>query len=158
MLTGDATLKIDWSIASATIPITAVELVVNGETREVKRFDGLLDSHDGIFSTKMTGSGWIALRLRGHHRDKPEIIIAHTSAVMVKVNGKRPMSAPDAATILEQIEGVTAYVKTLGTKAQDKQFKEALTALTAAHRALHNRIHEMGYYHNHTVVDDHHHK
>ncbi|MCL2462566.1 MAG: CehA/McbA family metallohydrolase [Defluviitaleaceae bacterium] len=155
---GPATLQVQWSVASVTIPITAVELVVGGETAEAVRFDSLIGSKDGYFEAKVTGGTWIALRVRGHQKDKPEIITAHTSAVMVYADGKRPMSAPDAATILEQIEGATAYITTLGTKAQDRQFMAALTALTAAHRALHNRLHEMGYYHKHTAVDEHHHE
>ena len=157
-LKGPATLQIDWSVASATVPITAVELVIGGETYESKSFDGLLGSYDGSFKAKINGSTWVALRVRGHHKDKPEIITAHTSAVMVIAEGKRPMKESDAMSILEQIEGATAYVKTLGTKAQERQFKEMLAALTAAHRALHNRMHEMGYYHQHTAVDDHHHE
>ena len=155
-LQGPATLQIDWSVASATIPITAVELVVGGETKEVKRLDPFLGSSDGSFNIKIDGSTWAAIRVRGHHKDKPEIITAHTSAVMAIVDGKRPMDAPDAVTILEQIEGATAYIKTIGTKAQERQFKKALDALTSAHRALHNRLHEMGHYHKHTVLDDHH--
>jgi len=148
-------LQIDWSAASATIPITAIELVVGGHTVAVKRLDGLLGSTSGSFSAKIDQSTWIALRIRGHQPDKPEIITAHTSAVMVYLNNTRPMSAPDAATIIEQIEGATAYIKTIGTMAQERQFKKALAALTSAHRALHNRMHEMGYYHNHTAVDNH---
>ena len=155
-LNGAATLQIQWSAASVTVPITAVELVVGGETADVVRFDGLLGSREGCFQAKVNNSAWIALRIRGHQKDKPEIITAHTSAVMVYVDGKQPMNAPDAVTILEQIEGAAAYIKTIGTKAQDRQFKAALTALTSAHRALHNRLHEMGYYHNHTVIDEHH--
>jgi hypothetical protein len=156
-LKGSGTLQVTWTVASATIPITAVELIVGGETAEIKSFDGFLGTREGSFSVKTDGSTWIALRVRGHHRDKPEIITAHSSAVMVIIDGKRPMSAPDAVTILEQIEGATAYIKTIGTKAQERQFKEALAALTSAHRALHNRMHEMGHYHKHTVLDDHHH-
>jgi len=148
-------LEIDWSVASATIPITAVELVVGGHTVDVKRLDHLLGSTEGSFSAKITDSTWIALRIRGHQPGKPEIITAHTSAVMAYVNDTRPMSAPDAATIIEQIEGTTAYIKTMGTMAEDRQYKKALAALTSAHRALHNRMHEMGYYHSHTVVDNH---
>ena len=75
---------------------------------------------------------------------------------MSGIDGKRPMNAPEAMTILDQIEGATAYIRTLGTKAQETQFKKALAALTSAHRALHNRMHEMGYFHQHTALDDHH--
>ena len=150
-------MQIDWSVSSATIPITSVELIVGGEVRGTKRLDAILGTESGGFSVQVGESTWIALLVRGHHHDKPEIIIAHSSAVMAIIGGKRPMKAADAATILEQIEGATAYVKTIGTKAQDRQFKKALAALTSAHRALHNRMHEMGYFHAHTVVDDHHH-
>ena len=78
-----------------------------------------------------------------------EIITAHTSAVFVIIDGKPLFSGPDAATILDQIEGVTAYVTTLGTKAQEMQYKLALAALSGAHRALHNRMHAQGMYHRH---------
>jgi len=151
----EATFNIEWSVASATIPISAVELVVGGETKEVKRFDNVLGSFDGYFNTKIDKSTWIAIRIRGHQPDKPEIITAHTSAVMIYADGKRPMNEFDAITIIEQIEGVTAYVKSLGTRANDRKFKEVIATLTSAHRALHNRMHEMGYYHNHTIMDDH---
>ena len=154
-LDGDATLNVAWSVASATIPVTAVELVMNGETVECARLDALLGSRDGAFAVRTRGSCWLALRIRGHQPGKPEIIIAHTSAVMVTVNGQRPINAPDAATILDQIEGATAFIKTLGTRAQEKQFKLALAELTAAHRALHNRMHEMGQYHHHITEDKH---
>jgi len=150
-----ASFDVQWSVASATIPITAVELVVGGETADVKRFDGVLGTFDGYFNVNVSESTWIAIRIRGHQPDKPEIITAHTSAVMIYVDGKRPMNSLDAVTIIEQIEGVTAYIKTLGTKAADNQFKEILATLTSAHRALHNRMHEMGYYHNHSITDDH---
>jgi len=152
---GSATLQVEWSVASATIPVTAVELVVGGETSGVKRFENVLGTHKGHFSVTVDKSTWIAIRIRGHQPDKPEIITAHTSAVMVIVDEKHPLNALDAITIIEQIEGVTAYVKTLGTKAKDRQFKEVIANLTSAHRAIHNRMHELGHYHKHTIIDNH---
>ena len=157
-INGEATLQVDWSVASATIPISAVEIVVGGETQGSKSFSGMLGSSQGSFTVKVSESTWIALRVRGQQVNKPEIIIAHTSAVMVTVRGKSPLSAPDAVAILEQIEGVTAYVKTIGTRANEKKFKQILMALTSAHRALHNRLHEQGFYHKHTIADEHHHE
>ena len=156
-LDGSATLHMEWSVASATIPITSVELVMGGDTIDSKRFDGLLGSSRGSFKVNVEAGSWIALRVRGHQADKPEIVIAHTSAVMITVAGKKPMNLPDAITILEQIEGVTAYVKTLGTRAQEQQYKQIIMTLTSAHRALHNRLHAQGVYHKHSVLDEHHH-
>jgi len=156
-LKGPATLQVEWSVASATIPVTSVELVVGGETMAAIKMDNVLGTRDGHFSVKVTGSTWIAVRVRGCQAGKPEIITAHTSAVMAIVEGRRPMSPPDAMTILEQIEGATAYIKSIGTRAQDLQYKETLATLTSAHRSLHNRMHEAGHYHNHTAVDAHNH-
>ncbi len=45
----------------------------------------------------------------GHYHDKPEIIAAHSSPVMVDVASSAFHSAADALTILEQIEGALAY-------------------------------------------------
>ncbi len=45
----------------------------------------------------------------GHYHDKPEIIAAHSSLVMVDVASSAFHSAADALTILEQIEGALAY-------------------------------------------------
>jgi hypothetical protein len=144
-----------WDVASVTIPLTSVELVVNGETIEVVRLDSLLGEKNGYFNVNIKESAWIALRVRGSINGRPEVITAHTSAVFVIVDGKPIFNGPDAATILDQIEGATAYVKTLGTKAQESQFKLALAALEGAHRALHNRMHASGHFHNHTPEDIH---
>ena len=154
-LKGNAELNVEWTVASVTIHVTAVELVVNGETIDAVRFDGLTGSRSGYFKFKADASSWVALRVRGHHADKHEIITAHTSAVMIYIDGKPPINAADAVTILEQIEGVTAYVKTLGTKAEDRQYKKIIMDLTSAHRLLHNRLHQLNYYHNHTPEDHH---
>ena len=154
-LSGDANLTVMWDAASATIPLTSVELVVNGETAEVIRLDNLLGEKNGYFNLNIKESAWIALRVRGRFDGKHEVIAAHTSAVFVIIDGKPIFNGPDAATILDQIEGATAYVKTLGTKAQEAQFKLALAALEGAHRALHNRMHAAGHFHNHTPEDKH---
>jgi hypothetical protein len=155
---GGGTLDIDWHAASVTVPVTKIELVVNGETREVKAVDPASGDYYGRWSVKMTESGWVALRIRGHYPDKSEIITAHSSAVTVLVNGKRCFNMNDAVTILDQIEGSTAFVRSLGTKAEKESFSRIMNTLTSAHRALHNRMHQEGAFHEHSVVDDHHKK
>jgi len=93
--------------------------------------------------------------VRGHYADKPEIIAAHSSPVMVTVAGSPLLAAADALTILDQIEGALAYLDTVGTRAEDTAYKRMRLVLTSAHRALHNRMHERGVYHGHTPVTDH---
>jgi len=128
---------------------------VNGDTVDGVRFDGLIGSKNGYFNVNLDKSAWVALRVRGKLNNQPEVVTAHTSAVFVIVDNKPLFSAPDAATILDQIEGATAYVKTLATKAKETQFKLALASLAGAHRALHNKMHAAGYFHNHTPEDNH---
>jgi hypothetical protein len=93
--------------------------------------------------------------VRGGLTGKPELITAHTSAIFVMIDDQLLMNSPDAATILDQIEGATAYVKTLATKARESQLKLALSALAGAHRALHDKMHAAGHYHRHSPEDAH---
>ena len=65
------------------------------------------------------------------------------------------LAAADAVTILEQIEGSLAYLETVGTRADDLAYKRMRLVLESAHRTLHNRMHELGYYHHHTPLSDH---
>ena len=90
-----------------------------------------------------------------HYADKPEIITAHSSPVMIAVEGSPHIAAADAVTILEQIEGALAYLDTVGTRAEDVAYKRMRLVLTTAHRSLHNRMHHLGTYHDHTPVTDH---
>jgi hypothetical protein len=147
------TVGVTWEVASVTIPMTSVELVVNGEIREsleVQSWDS-----SGHWSVKVDKSCWLALLVRGHYADKPEIIIAHSSPVTVNVEGSPMLAAADAVTILEQIEGVMIYLDTIGTRAEDAVYKRMRMILTSSHRVLHNRMHEIGRYHDHAPMTDH---
>jgi hypothetical protein len=146
------TVDVTWQVASAAIPMSRVELIVNGEIRESREVRPNEDA--GQWLVKLDKSSWLALLVRGHYPDKPEIITAHSSPVMVDVNGSPFMAAADALTILEQIEGALAYIDTLGTRADAVAYKRMRLVLTAAHRDLHNRMHQLGHYHKHTSAED----
>jgi hypothetical protein len=147
------TVDVTWQIASVTIPMSRVELIVNGEIRESLEVPSWEQS--GHWSVKVDKSSWLALLVRGHYADRPEIVAAHSSPVMVNVEGSPMLAAADAVTILEQIEGALAYLDTVGTRAEDVAYKRMRLVLTSAHRSLHNRMHQLGYYHDHTLVEDH---
>jgi hypothetical protein len=153
MKANGGTVDISWQVASTTVPMTRVELIVNGEIRE--SLSVAPDNASGHWSFKVSKSSWLALLVRGCYADKPEIIAAHSSPVMVKVEGTEMMAAADALTILEQIEGALAYLNTIGTRAEVKAYKRMQMVLESAHRSLHNRMHRMGYFHNHSAVTDH---
>jgi hypothetical protein len=150
---GGGTVDVTWNVASVTVPMTRLDLIVNGEIRESKAIKPWEAS--GNWSVNVTRSSWVALLLRGHYADKPEIIAAHSSPVMVEVEGSPFFAPADGVTILEQIEGALAYLDTVGTRADTKAYKRMKLTLTSAHRALHNRLHRMGHYHEHAAPADH---
>ena len=146
-------MDVTWQVASTTIPMTRVELVVNGEVREsvaVESWEAV-----GNWPFHIEKSSWLALLVRGHYADRPEIVAAHSTPVMVDVAGSQMIAAADAVTILEQIEGAIAYLDTVGTRADDRAYKRMRLVLTSAHRSLHNRMHQLGQYHDHSPTTDH---
>ncbi len=150
---GGGTVHVEWELASVTIPMTRIDLIVNGEIRQSRSIDSGQES--GTWSVHVDRSSWIALLVRGHYRDKPEIIAAHSSPVMVEVEGTEFFAAADAVTILEQIEGALAYFDTLATRADTGAYKRMRLVLTAAHRSIHNRLHQQGMMHDHTPATIH---
>ncbi|MCJ7700660.1 MAG: CehA/McbA family metallohydrolase [Anaerolineales bacterium] len=153
MSAGGGTVDVTWQVASVTVPISHIELIVNGEIKERAVITN--NQGSGNWSLKLTKSSWLALLVRGHYEDQPEIILAHSSPVMVVLDGSAMLPAADAVTILEQIEGALAYLDTVGTRAEEKAYKRMRMVLTSAHRSMHNRLHARGYFHNHTPVTNH---
>jgi len=147
------TLDVVWQVASVTVPMSRVELIVNGEIRESVAVDAANAS--GHWSVPVDKSAWLALLVRGHYPDQAEIVAAHSSAVMIDVAGSPFQAAADAVTILEQIEGAMAYLDTVGTRAETRAYKRMRLVLESAHRSLHNRMHQQGIYHAHTPTTDH---
>jgi hypothetical protein len=147
------TVEVEWQVASVTVPMSRVELVVNGEIRESTAVSP--ENDRGYWSVKIDKSSWLALLVRGHYADKPEIIAAHSTPVMITVEGSPMLAAADGITILEQIEGALAYLNTVGTRADDIAHKRMCQVLLSAHRSLHNRMHQLGYYHEHSPATDH---
>jgi hypothetical protein len=154
MTTNGGRVDITWQVASVTVPMTRVELVVNGEIRESVAVDS--EAGSGEWSFKVEKGCWLALLVRGRYPDQKEMIAAHSSPVMVEVAGSQMLPAADAVTILEQIEGAMAYIDTVATRAQVEAYKRMRLELQSAHRTLHNRMHQAGYFHEHTPVENHH--
>jgi hypothetical protein len=145
------TVNVVWQAASATIPMSRVELIVNGEIRESLSVPPW--SASGSWRVRVDKSAWLALLVRGHYADKPEIITAHGTPVMIQLEGSPMLPAADAVTILEQIEGAMAFLDTVGTRADDRIYKRMRLVLESAHRALHNRMHQAGHFHEHSPVE-----
>jgi hypothetical protein len=148
MKAGGGTVDVTWKLASVTVPMSKVELVVNGEVRESRSVKP--DEDAGSWRLKLEKSSWVALLVRGHYADKPEMIAAHSSPVMIPVEGSDFFSPVDALTMLDQIEGALAYVDTVGTRAEDEVYKRVRMRLTGAYRKLHNELHKRGHFHEHS--------
>ncbi len=141
------TVDVEYELASVTVPMSRVDLLVNGEIRESRRVGS--KSARGSWAVSLDRSSWLALLVRGHYRDRPEMIAAHSSPVMVDVAGSRFFAAADAVTILEQIDGALAYIDSVGTRASEAAYKRMRLVLTSAHRKLHNQMHRQGRGHRH---------
>ncbi len=148
------TVNVSWEVASVTVPMTEVQLIVNGMVRESRKIRK--DKDSGCWPISIDRSSWIALLVRAKYPDKPQMIAAHSSPVAVNVSGSELFSATDALTILEQIEGAMAYVDTIGTRAETERYKAMRMVLESAHRRLHNRMHELGLDHGHITRHHHH--
>ncbi len=153
MNSNGGTVDISWKAASAVMPMTRVELIVNGGIRESRSVKP--DQDEGRWRLKVEKSSWIALLTRCRYKDKPEMIGAHSSPVMIDVAGSEFYAAADALTILEQIEGSLAYLDVAGTRADTKRYKEMRLVLESARRRLHNRLHQRGHYHKHAGAASH---
>ncbi|MDH4137718.1 MAG: CehA/McbA family metallohydrolase, partial [Anaerolineae bacterium] len=81
MSSSGGTVDVTWQVTSVTVPMSRVELIVSGEIRESVAVSSREGS--GHWSVKVDRSSWLALLVRGHYADKPEIIAAHSSPVMV---------------------------------------------------------------------------
>jgi hypothetical protein len=149
------TVEVTWEVSSVAVPISRVELVVNGEITESVGVDGPGANAAGSWSVPIERSSWLALLVRGKYPERTEMIAAHSSAVFVALEGSEFYAEADALTILEQIEGAMAYLDTVGTRAQTEAYKRMRLVLESAHRKIHNRMHEMGHFHEHTTLEDH---
>ncbi|MCS3765882.1 MULTISPECIES: CehA/McbA family metallohydrolase [Bradyrhizobium] len=148
MSASGGSVDVTWRVASVVIPMTRVDLIVNGTIRETRTVKA--DEDQGSWSIKINKSAWIALLVRAKYNDKPEMIAAHTSPVMIHVEGSQFFAAADALTILEQIEGTMAYIDSIGTRADSVRRKQMRLVLESAYRRLHNRFHEAGLDHHHS--------
>ena len=119
---------------------------MNGEVRESRSVKP--DQDAGQWKLRIEVLGWHSscedVILTG------PIIAAHSSPVMIPVEGTEFFAAADAVTILDQIEGALAYIDTIGTRAENEAYKRMRMKLTSAYRKLHNQLHQKGHYHEHS--------
>ena len=151
---GGGAVNLSWRVESAALPIEKVEVVVGGFGVEEQSVDGALAA-SGSCEVSIAESTWIALRVRGSHSGQPGEIAAHSSAVMVQVDGARPFRREDAMAVLEQIEGAIAFIDTLAPRPEAQRYKKIRATVEAAHNRLHQLMHRQGIYHQHNPLHEH---
>ncbi len=147
---GGGTVDVAWRVESVNVPIAQIEVVVGGVVAEQVNVGGGLSASSSA-SIAITGSTWLALRVRGSYRGRPGDIAAHTSAVQVLVGEQPIFVETEAMAVLAQIEGALAYVDTLAPRPDEVRFKQLRATLESAHNRLHQRMHQQGVFHRHTV-------
>jgi hypothetical protein len=145
-------VEVKWEVESVGVPVEQVEVVAGGLVVEQVDCEGAL-TRTGSVSVSVSSSTWIAMRVRGSYHGRPDDIAAHTSAIQVIVGGAPLFSQPDAAAVLDQIQGALAYVDTLAPRAEARRHRELRATLEAAYNRLHARMHRAGVYHTHPLHD-----
>ena len=151
---GGGTVNVAWKVESVGLPIDQVEIVVGGLTAEEVTAGKALTA-EGNATLRIHESTWVALRVRGSYRGKADEIAAHTSAVQILVDDRPLFSPKDAGAVLNQIEGAMAYLDTLAPRPDVLRFKQMRATLETAHNRLHQRMHQNGLFHHHTLLHQH---
>ena len=99
----------------------------------------------GLISLYATGP------VRVRYADKPEMIAAHSAPLTVHVDGTQFHAAADSLSILQQVEGALAYLETLAMRAETAAYQRMRLALTGIRRDMHNRMHQLGQFHEHAA-------
>ncbi len=147
MKKGGGKVTATWEVETVKYELTAVDLIVNGEIVAGKGIRN--NSGKGYFEVNVDRSSWFCLLVRGKDINGREVILAHTSSVMIDVTGTEFFAAADAISILDQIEGSMAYLDNIGTRADQKRYKEMRLILEGAHKVIHDRLHKLGHDHHH---------
>lgn len=139
---GGGSVEVHWEVASVTLPITQVELVVDGRTVQVKKLPALLGEVRGSFTCAIEKPSWLALRLRGQYPDRPEIVAAHTSPIMCSAGGRMPFRPEAAQTVLELLDSQMTYLKTLAPQPSKERLDEMMQSMETAYQLLRDKMGE----------------
>lgn len=114
--------------AECVWPLTAIELIVNGErsAREVADEDGRTATVR--FELDVSAPCWIAARCWGEYLTDAGPVMAHSSPVYVNVGRRRPFVASDGNYLLTHMEGGVSWAEKIGVF-RDENVRSRLVAL-----------------------------
>ncbi|HEX7291802.1 MAG TPA: CehA/McbA family metallohydrolase [Conexibacter sp.] len=149
---GGGSVAVEWEVESVRMPIERVEVVAGGLVADEAVVGGELAAR-GSATVRVPRSTWIALRVRASNHGRPDDLAAHTSAVLIDVDGSERFCETDAMAVLDQIQGALAYVDTIAPRPEARRFRELRATLETAYQRLHQRMHAAGIYHRHPLHD-----
>ncbi len=136
-------IKIDWECKTTRGELLKVQLISGSDTggKIINEASLPANGGKGSFSFKVEKSTWVAILTRGI-RDANEVedITAHSSTVMLHVDGKKPFSKIDAETIKDQIEGTYNYLNTIAIRPKKQKFDAIIKDTVEALNKINNRI------------------
>ncbi len=95
----------------------------------------------GTFSYTVQYSTWLAILTTGIRDANGHVdVTAHSSAVMLFVDGKPPFSATDAQTIRAQINGTYNYLHTIAIRPESERFASMVADTIAAREHIDKRL------------------
>jgi hypothetical protein len=114
--------------AESVWPLTAVELIVNGERSARATADGDRRFVSVQFDLDVSSPCWVAARCWGEHYTDAGPVMAHSSPVYINVGGRRAFVDSDGHYLLTHMEGGVSWAERIGVF-RDEKVRNRLIAL-----------------------------
>lgn len=114
--------------AESIWPLTAVELIVNGERSAREYADGDRRQVAVRFELDVSKPCWVAARTWGEYATDAGPVMAHSSPIYITVGGKRPFVESDGEYLMTHMEGGIAWAQQIGVF-KDENVRSRLIAL-----------------------------
>jgi hypothetical protein len=120
--------------AESIWPLTAVELVVNGERSAREYADGDQRQVMVRFELDVSKPCWVVARTWGEYATDAGPVMAHSSPIYLTVGGKRPFVPSDGEYLMTHMEGGIAWAEKIGVF-REENVRSRLIALFNEARA-----------------------
>ena len=114
--------------AESVWPLTAVELIINGERSARATADGDRRFVSVQFDLDVSMPCWVAARCWGEHYTDAGPVMAHSSPVYINVGGRRAFVEADGHYLLTHMEGGVSWTERIGVF-RDEKVRNRLIAL-----------------------------
>ncbi len=114
--------------AESVWPLTAVELIVNGERSAREYADGDRRTATVQFDLDVSAPCWVVARCWGEYITDAGPVMAHSSPIYLNVGGRHPFVETDGQYLLTHMEGGISWAERIGVF-RDENVRSRLIAL-----------------------------